>query len=190
MADFRMDPRAYVWIPPRLAAKLKRTLPLLGGVTTVVALAMCIAVPVMGYTLPTSEDVTNGISVMLGVFSAVLLLISGIALLFAPSWVEVGHHPGGTGHILRLRPASMSVGPLCGGSVSVVVLPLFYLFYATPLTWSDPGPDNPHGYTQISFGIFVFLIMPLIAFALGVVDVVIGWPVLRPSPRTIQRYAR
>ncbi|WP_372672110.1 hypothetical protein [Amycolatopsis kentuckyensis] len=187
MADFRMDPRAYVWIPPRLAAKLKRTLPLLGAVTTVVALAMCVAVPVMGYTLPTSENVTNGISVMLGMFSAVLLLMSGIALLFAPTWVEVGHHPGGTGHILRLRPASMSVGPLCGGGVSVVVLPLFYLFYSSGLTWSEPQAE---GDVQITFGIFVFLIMPLIAFALGVVDVVVGWPVLRPSPRTIQRYAR
>jgi len=186
MADFTMDPRAYVWIPPRLATKLKRTLPLLGGVTTVVALAMCVAVPVLGYTLPTSGDVTNGISVMLGVFSAVLLLMSGIALLFAPTWVEVGHYPGGTGHILRLRPAAMSVGPLCGGSVSVVVLPLFYLFYATPLTWAAPPSEE---YTQITFGIFVFMIMPLIAFALGVVDAVVGWPVLRPSPRTIQRYA-
>ncbi|MFJ1761953.1 hypothetical protein ACIOD2_16640 [Amycolatopsis sp. NPDC088138] len=43
---------------------------------------------------------------------------------------------------------------------------------------------------QISFGIFVFLVMPLVAFVLGCVDLAIGLPVLRPSPRTIQRYAR
>lgn len=177
MATFPLDPRAYVWLPPRLAAKLKRTLPLLGGVTTGVALAMCVAVPVLGYTLPTSHDAANGISVMLAMFSAVLLLMSGVALLFAPAWVEVGHHPGGTGHILRLRPAAMSTGPLCGGCVSIVVLPLFYLFYATPLA-----------NTQITFGILVFLLLPLIAFALGVVDVVVGWPVLRPSRQTLHRY--
>ena len=189
MATFPLDPRAYVWLPPRLAAKLKRTLPLLGGFTTVVALAMCIAVPVLGYTLPTSHDAANGISVMLGMFSAVLLLISGVALLFAPAWVEVGHHPGGTGHILRLRPAAMSAGPLCGGCVSVVVLPLFYLFYTAPLTWSDPGPDNPHDYTRITFGILVFMLLPLVAFVLGVVDVVVGWPLLRPSRATLHRYS-
>ncbi|WP_410630124.1 hypothetical protein [Amycolatopsis sp. cmx-4-83] len=190
MPGHSIDSRAYVWLPPRLVAKLKRTLPLLGGLTTALALAMAVAVPVMGYRLPTSHSATNGISVMLAMFSAVLLLMSGVALLFAPAWIEVGHHPGGTGHVLRLRPASISAGPLCGGCASIVVLPLFYLFYATPLTWSDPGPVNPHGYTQITFGIFVYLVMPLIAFALGVVDAVIGWPLLRPSQRTIQRYAR
>lgn len=184
-----MDSRAYVWIPPRMVAKLKRTLPLLGAVTTAVALAMCVAVPVMGYSLPTQHSATNGISVMVAMFSAVLLLMSGVALLFAPTWVEVGHHPGGSGHILRLRPASVSVGPLCGGAASIVGLPLFYLFYATPLTWSDPGPDNPHGYIKITFGIAVYLLMPLVAFALGVVDVAIGWPLLRPSRETIHRYS-
>ncbi|MFG1642347.1 hypothetical protein ACGFMK_18835 [Amycolatopsis sp. NPDC049252] len=185
-----MDPQAYAWIPPRLVTRLRRTLPLLGALTTVVAVAMCVAVPVLGYSLPTSHDAANGIPVMLGVFSAVLLLMTGLALLFAPTWVEVGYHRAGTGHILRLRPAAISVGPLCGGCVSVVILPLFYLVYGSKLTWSDPGPDNPHGYTQISFGIFVFLVMPLVAFVVGCVDVAIGLPVLRPSTRTIQRYAR
>jgi hypothetical protein len=184
-----MDPRAYVWLPPRLTAKLKRTLPLLGALSTVVAMAMLVAVPVLGYSLPTSRDPANGISVMLGLFSAVLLLMSGVALLFAPAWVEVGYHPGGTGHILRLRPAAVSTGPLCGGCLSVVVLPLFYLFYATPLTWSDPGPDNPYHYTQVTFGIVVFLLLPLVAVVLGVVDAVVGWPVLRPSRRTLHRYS-
>ncbi|WP_290056066.1 hypothetical protein [Amycolatopsis solani] len=187
MDHFPIDPRAYVWLPPRLTAKLKRTLPLLGGLTTVVALAMCVAVPVLGYTLPSSHSVTSDIPVICGLFSAVMLLMSGIALLFAPAWVEVGHHPGGTGHILRLRPASASIGPLCGGSVSVVGLPLFYLFYSGNLTWSEP---QAAGDIQITSGIFVFMIMPLVAVALGVVDVVVGWPVLRPSQRTIQRYAR
>ncbi|MEU8638699.1 YbaB/EbfC family nucleoid-associated protein [Amycolatopsis sp. NPDC048633] len=177
MTHFPMDPRTYVWLPPRLATKIRRTLPLLGGVTTLVALAMCVAVPVLGYSLPTSHSATNGISVMFGMFSAVLLLMSGIALVFAPAWVEVGHHPGG----------AMSVGPLCGGSVSVVVLPLFFFFYSGGLTWSEPQAD---GDIQITFGIFVFMMMPLIAVALGVVDAVVGWPLLRPSPRTIQRYAR
>ncbi|MBE8521601.1 hypothetical protein ILP97_29630 [Amycolatopsis sp. H6(2020)] len=190
MDDYLIDPRAYVWLPPRLAAKLKGTLPLLGGVTTVIALAMCVAVPVLGYTLPTSHDAANGIPVIFGMFSAVMLLMSGIALLFAPAWVEVGHYPGGTGHILRLRPAAVSVGPLCGGAVSIVGLPLFYLFYTAPLTWSDPGPDNPHGYIRITFGIFVFMVMPLIAVVLGVVDVIVGLPVLRPSPQTLRRYHR
>jgi hypothetical protein len=187
MIDFPMDPRAYAWIPPRLVTKLRRTLPLLGALTTIVAVAMCIAVPVMGYSLPTSHNAANGIPVMLGIFSAVLLLMSGIALLFAPTWVEVGHHRTGTGYILRLRPAYMSVGPLCGGCVSVVVLPLFYLFYSSRLTWSEPQAD---GEIQITFGIFVFMVMPLVAFILGCVDVAIGLPALRPSPRTIQRYAR
>jgi hypothetical protein len=185
--DFPIDPRAYVWIPPRLAAKLKGTLPLLGGVTTVIALAMCVAVPVLGYTLPTSHNAANGIPVMFGLFSAVMLLMSGIALLFAPAWVEVGHYPGGTGHILRLRPASVSVGPLCGGAVSIVGWPLFYLFYAAPLTWSEP---QAAGEIQITFGIFVFMIMPLVAVVLGVVDVVVGLPALRPSPQTLHRYSR
>ncbi|MEA5362242.1 hypothetical protein VA596_22085 [Amycolatopsis sp., V23-08] len=187
MIDFPMDPRAYVWIPPRMATRLRRTLPLLGGFTTVVAVAMCIAVPVLGYTLPTSHNAANGIPVMLGVFSAVMLLMTGIALLFAPTWVEVGHHRAGTGPILRLRPASISVGPLCGGAVSIVVMPLFYLSYSSGLTWSEPQVD---GEIQISFGIFVFMVMPLVAFVLGCVDLAIGLPVLRPSPRTIQRYAR
>ncbi|QKV76332.1 hypothetical protein [Amycolatopsis sp. Hca4] len=190
MDEYLIDPRAYVWLPPRLTAKPKRTLPLLGGFTTVVALAMCVAVPVLGYTLPTSHKAANDIPVMFGLFSAVMLLMSGIALLFAPAWVEVGHYPGGTGHILRLRPASVSVGPLCGGAVSIVGWPLFYLFYATPLTWSDPGPVNPHGFVQITFGIFVLLVIPVIAVVLGVVDLIVGLPALRPSPQTLQRYAR
>jgi hypothetical protein len=32
--------------------------------------------------------------------------------------------------------------------------------------------------------------MPLVAFVIGCVDVAIGWPVLRPSARTIQQCAR
>ncbi|WP_410607637.1 hypothetical protein [Amycolatopsis sp. lyj-109] len=151
---------------------------------------MCVAVPVLGYTLPTSHNAANDIPVMFGMFSAIMLLMSGIALLFAPAWVEVGHYPGGTGHILRLRPASVSIGPLCGGAVSIAGWPLFYLSYAAPLIWSDPGPDNPHGFIQITFGIFAFMIMPVIAFALGVIDVVVGLPALRPSPQTLQRYSR
>ncbi|MCR6488605.1 hypothetical protein M8542_37830 [Amycolatopsis sp. OK19-0408] len=187
MYDYPIDPRAYVWLPPKLTAKLKRTLPLLGGITTAVALAMCVAVPVMGYTLPTSESATNGISVMLAMFSAVMLLMTGLALLFAPTWVEVGHHPGGTGHILRLRPASISIGPLCGGATSIVVLPLFYLFSSGGLTWSEPQSDSD---VQITFGIVVYLLMPVVAFALGVVDAAIGWPILRPSKETLYRYSR
>jgi hypothetical protein len=187
MTGFPMDPRAYAWIPPRMAVKIRRTLPLLGALSTVAALAIGTAALVMGYSLPISHNAANGIGVMLGVFCAVFLLISGVTLLFAPAWVETGHHASGTGYILRLRPAYLSAGPLCAGSCSLLTFPFFYFFSTGSLTWSAPGPD---GSIPITSGILVYLLLPLVAFALGVVDLLVGWPLLRPSPRTIHRYQR
>ncbi|MGW4524292.1 hypothetical protein [Amycolatopsis sp. NPDC004378] len=74
-------------------------------------------------------------------------------------------------------------------SVASLLCTLFFgATFTANITWNDaPHPANVHPVTP---AIALYPMLPLVAVGLTVTNLVVGWPLFRPSQRTILRYAR
>ncbi len=180
---------AGIWIPPRLAHRIRRFGTVTGAVTLVAAVVVGVGMPVIGPALPTASGPVTMLTTSSGVFLGLFLAVSGVTMTVARGWVSLGRHPGGTDFLFNARPAATGTVVLVAAAVGSVLSALFfYASYTANITWADRShATNVHPVTP---SIALFLLLPALAVGLTLVNLLLGWPLFRPSPRTIQRYAR
>ncbi|MEU0792572.1 hypothetical protein ABZ342_21075 [Amycolatopsis sp. NPDC005961] len=178
-----------IWVPPKLAHRIRRLGSVLGAVTLAAALLVGIGMPVIGPVLPTATGPVTMLTTSAGVFLGLFLAVSGVTMTMARGWVSLGRHAGGTGFLFDARPAATGAIVLVAGAVGSILSALFFLTsYTANITWTGgPHATNVHPVTP---PIALFLLLPVLAVGLTLVNLVVGWPLFRPSQRTIQRYAR
>ncbi|WP_432852196.1 hypothetical protein ACQPXB_14505 [Amycolatopsis sp. CA-161197] len=79
------------WISPDLVRKIEAISIRWGSIGIILGLLLIISIPIFGYSLPTSYDPATVLTVGLGVITACCLLMSGIGLIVARSYVSTGY---------------------------------------------------------------------------------------------------
>lgn len=180
---------AGIWIPPRLAHRIRRLGSVSGAVTLAAAVLVGVGMPVIGPALPTATGPVTMLTTSSGIFLGLFSAAAGVTMTVARGWVSLGRHPGGTDFLFDVRPAATGAVVLVAAAVGSILSALFfYTSYTANITWTDrPHATNVHPVTP---SIALFLLLPALAVVLCAVNLLVGWPLFRPSPRTIQRYAR
>ena len=93
------------------------------------------------------------------------------------------------GYLLDRRKSGLAIGPLAvPAGAGLMTSFFFYVSFMGRFTWSA---EKVTGVVHlVTPGIAAYLFLPAIAVVLCAVNVLVGWPLFRPSRRTIQRYAR
>jgi hypothetical protein len=180
---------AGIWIPPKLAHRIRRVGTTAGAVTLAAAVVVGVGMPVMGPGLPTATSPVTMLTTSAGIFLGLFLAVSGVTMTVARGWISLGRHRTGTDFIFDARPAAIGAIVLVAAAVASVLSALFfYTSYTANITWtSGSHPANVHPVTP---SIALFLLLPALAVGLTLANLVVGWRLFRPSPRTVQRYAR
>ncbi|MEU7784353.1 hypothetical protein [Amycolatopsis sp. NPDC049159] len=180
---------AGIWIPPKLAHRIRRVCTTLGAATLAAALLVGVGMPVIGPALPTATSPVTMLTTSAGIFLGLFLAVSGVTMTMARGWVSLGRHPGGTDFLFDARPAATGTVVLfTAAAASMLSALFFFVSYTANITWSNgPHPVNVHPVTP---SIVLFLLLPVLAVGLTLVNLLVGWPLFRPSQRSIQRYAR
>ncbi|MFE3174502.1 hypothetical protein ACFXPA_38090 [Amycolatopsis sp. NPDC059090] len=179
-----MKPYSFVaspgrWFPPALVERIRAVTIRWGAASAGIGLLMVVAVPVFGYGLPTSYDVTTGLTVVLGVLAAVCLMLSGVGLMVARSYVASGH--------LRHRKEYTVLGVQLGTAVPGWVTAIgFVLWYVVSVTTSG----SYSGVEQVHFTVPVvlYLSIPVVAALINSVNLIIAFSLFFPSPRRLSGY--
>lgn len=168
------------WLPPALVGAIRATTVRWGSASVVLGLLTIIAMPVFGYLLPTSYDVTTVFTVGLGVLASACLLLSGIGLLVARSQVATGY--------LRYRKEYLVLGIQLGTVIpGWLVTIVFLLWYSVVVSTSG----SYKGQEQIHFTVPIVLYMslPVVAMLINSINLIIVFSLFFPSPRTLNKYA-
>ncbi|MFB9929147.1 hypothetical protein ACFORO_00075 [Amycolatopsis halotolerans] len=144
-----------------------------------IGLLMVVAVPIFGYGLPTSYDVTTGLTVVLGVLAASCLMISGVGLVVARSYVTVGH----LGHRKEYTVLGVQLGTAVPGWVAAIGFVLWYVISVTT-SGSYSGVEQVH----FTVPIVLYLSIPVIAVVINSVNLLIAFSLFFPSPRRLSGY--
>ncbi|WP_284747990.1 hypothetical protein [Amycolatopsis sp. RTGN1] len=182
-------PASSIWIPPKLAHRIRRVGTVSGAVTLAAAALVGVGMPVIGPSLPTATSPVTMLTTSAGIFLGLFLAVSGVTMTMARGWVSLGRHHTGTDFIFDARPAATgSVVLLSAAAASILSALFFYTSYTANITWSSgPHAANVHPVTP---SIALFLLLPALAVGLTLANLVVGLPLFRPSQRTIQRYTR
>lgn len=180
---------ASIWIPPRLANRIRRVGTALGAIALTAAFFVGVGMPVIGLVLPTATGLVFGLTASTSVVLGLLLAVSGVTLIKARGWVSLGRHPGGTDFLFSTHPAAIGAVVLFSTAFgSILCSAFFFAGYSGHITWSDGFHSaKVHPVTP---SIVLFLLLPALAVVVTLVNVAVGWPLLRPSQRSIRRYAR
>jgi hypothetical protein len=154
-----------------MAARFRGSCLVLGVITAGASVLVGIGIPVGGLLLPRGTAPAFAMTVVTGVSLALFLLVSGVTMTLARSWVTTVPR----GHVLDRRKSAMALYPLGVPAGAAILTSSFFL--ATLLGRIAPGT-------------VAYLCLPAIAVVLCVVNFLVGLPLFRPSQRTIQRYAR
>ncbi|GLY41472.1 hypothetical protein Amsp01_074950 [Amycolatopsis sp. NBRC 101858] len=175
-----------IWIPPKLAHRIRRVSTAAGAVTLAAALVVGVGMPMIGPALPTATSPVTMLTTSSGIFLGLFLAVSGVTMTVARGWVSLGRHPGGRDFILDARPAATGSVVLVSAAVASILSALFfYTSYTATITWSSgPHPANVHPVTP---SIALFLLLPALAVGLTLANLVVGWRLFRPSQQTIRR---
>jgi hypothetical protein len=179
-------PVSSIWIPPKLAHRIRRVGTAAGTVTLAAAVLVGVGMPVLGPSLPTATGPVTMLTTSAGIFLGLFLAVSGATMTMARGWVSIGRHHAGTDFILDARPAATGTVVLVAAAAASILSALFfYTSFTANITWtSGPHPTNVHPVTP---SILLFLLLPALAVGLTLANLVVGWPMLRPSQRTIRR---
>jgi hypothetical protein len=172
-------------IPPRMATRFRDFCLALGVVTVAAGVPVGLGIPIGGILLPGGTGPMLVSTVITGIFLGLFLLVSGVTMTLARGWVTTVPQ----GHLLDRRKSAVALYPL--GVPAGAALFTSLIFYATFMghfTWSaDDVTSTVHLMTP---GVVAYLVLPAVAVVLCAVNLLIGWPLFKPSARTIQRYAR
>ncbi|MGV9297182.1 hypothetical protein [Amycolatopsis sp. NPDC003676] len=167
------------WFPPALVGKIRVTTMRWGSASAGIGLLMVIAVPIFGYRLPTSYDVTTGMTVVLGILAAGCLMLSGVGLMIARSYL--------TGGFLRHRKEYTVLGVQVGTAVTGWLVTIgFVLWYVISVTTS--GGYSGVGQLHFTVPIVLYLCIPVIAALINSVNLIIAFSLFFPSPRRLSGY--
>jgi hypothetical protein len=165
------NPYAFSILPdrplsPDLVRKIRTTSIRWGSISASLGLILMIAVPIFGYNLPTSYDPSTVLTVGLGVVASCCLLISGIGLIAARSYVS-------TGYLKRRKEYTVigvQLGAFMPGWLSTIV---FVPWYALSVTTSG----NYSGQEQLRFTatVVLYLLLPVIAAIVVTLNLVIAY---------------
>ncbi|MFJ7210229.1 hypothetical protein [Amycolatopsis sp. NPDC098790] len=174
-----------VWIPPRMAARFRGSCLVLGVVTVAVGVVVGFGIPLGGLLLPGRAGAMALSTVTTGVFLGLFLLVSGVTMTMARGWVTT--HP--QGYLLNRQKSAMALYALgVPAGAGLFTSLIFYVTSMNRFTWSaEDATGTVHVVTP---GIAGYLCLPAVAVVLCAVNFFVGLSLFRPSPRTIQRYAR
>lgn len=168
------------WLPPALVEAIRATTTRWGSASAVLGLMLINAMPVFGYLLPTSYDVTTVFTVGLGTLASACLLMSGIGLLIARSYVATGY--------LRYRKEYLALGVQLGTVIpGWLVTIVFILWYSAVVVTSG----SYKGQEQLHFtaSIVLYMLLPVVAMLVNSVNLIIVFSLFFPSPRKLNKYA-
>ena len=167
-------------LPSALVEAIRATTMRWGSASAVLGLFMIIAMPVFGYLLPTSYDVTTVLTVGLGILASACLLLSGIGLLVARSYVATGY--------LRYRKEYLVLGIQLGTVIpGWLVTIVFVIWYSVVVATSG----SYKGQEQLHFTvpIVLYMLLPVVAMLINSINLVIVFSLFFPSPRKLSKYA-
>ncbi|MFI5607690.1 hypothetical protein [Amycolatopsis sp. NPDC051903] len=140
---------------------------------------MALAVPILGYALPTAYDPTTVVTVGLGVLVAYALLISGIGLLVARSFVALGY--------LAHRKEYSALAPQLGTCVPAWLATCgFVPWYLLTVTTS--GDSSGHDQLPFTAPIVIYTVLPVAASLLITANLVTVFALFFPSQRRLAEY--
>lgn len=171
----------YRWIPPEIVAKMRRTLPRLGVVTMVLGAVLAVAIPIVGYQLPTSYAGSTALTTSLASFAALCTFASGIVVLASRSCVSTGWLKGKSAYNFRVALSGAFAG-------SLGTLPVFFMLY--PVTVLDSGNHPPQPQLHFTVSIVLYMLSPVVSASLTGANFFIAGRLLRPSPALLHRYSR
>ena len=167
------------WLPPALVRAIRITGIRWGSASAGIGLLVVIAVPVFGYTLPTSYDVTTGLTVGLGVIAGVCLTLSGVGLMVSRSYVVGGY--------LRYRKEYTVLGVQLGTVVPAWLATVgFVLWYVVSVTTS--GDYSGVGQLRFTVPTVLYLSVPVVAAVINSVNLIVVFSLFFPSSRRLSRY--
>ncbi|WP_406639894.1 hypothetical protein [Amycolatopsis sp. WGS_07] len=167
------------WFPPALVTAIRTTTMRWGSASAGIGLLVVVAVPVFGYRLPTSYDVTTGLTVVLGVIAGVCLALSGIGLMVSRTYLSAGH--------LQYRKEYTVLGVQLGTAIPAWLATMgFVLWYVISVTTS--GSYSGVGQLHFTAPIVLYLIIPVVAALINSVNLILAYSLFFPSPRKLSRY--
>ncbi|WIX78148.1 hypothetical protein QRX50_43345 [Amycolatopsis carbonis] len=153
---FSMSPDR--WVPPDLVGRIRAISIRWGSISITLGLLLIIAIPIFGYSLPTFYDPSTVLTVGLGVISACCLVISGIGLIVARSYVSTGY--------LKQRKEYTAIGVQLGTLIPAWLATIVFVpWYALSVTTSGNYSDQEQ--LHFTATIVLYILLPVIA-ALGV----------------------
>lgn len=168
------------WFPPALVGKIRATTMRWGSASAGIGLLMIIAVPVFGYRLPTSYDVTTRLTVVLGITAACCLMLSGIGLMVARCYFSAGQ----LAHSKEYTVLGVQLGTAIPGWLATIVFVFWYVITVTT-SGSYSGMEQLH----FTVPIVLYLITPVVAALINSVNLITAFSLFFPSPRRLSRYS-
>jgi hypothetical protein len=170
---------AYRWLPPGMISTIREIATSLGAGTGVIGLVLVIVIPIEGHILPTSRAGANVVTVGMASFAAATLLLSGIAMMVARSCVRTGYVETKGAILVRGVEAGM-----CAGAVFATAI--FLIFYVPWVAAS--GQYNPQDRIEFTPGIVMYILLPVLAMVLTIVNLVVAHRLLFPTVEKVQKH--
>ncbi|MDT7724137.1 MAG: hypothetical protein QOI21_713 [Actinomycetota bacterium] len=170
----------YYALPPSMIVAIRKNSATLGALTTAVGFALSILMPVMGYQLPTSYDGANVVTVGMGTFASVCLLLSGVSLIVSRSLASTGYIKRTGANLLRGLIAG-----LCAAALFASVIFLFFFINAVT------SSGDYTGQTQLNFTplITLYALLPVVASFLIIFNLVVVQKLFFPSRRRVRKHS-
>jgi hypothetical protein len=157
-------PPQYVWAPPQLTNRIRRICTAVGTVLLVAGPVLGVLLAVLAYRLPTARHVFNTGMVLMGVLSAVFVLICGFGVIGARSYVSEQHINVAGTRVLRRVLVVFATGTV------------FVAGFATLLVLAMVDGTG----TGFSPGLVGYLLLLVCGPVLAVAGTVIAYRLLRP----------
>ncbi|VVJ24414.1 Uncharacterised protein [Amycolatopsis camponoti] len=168
-----------------MAARFRSSCLSLGVVSVAGGVLVGFGISIGGVLLPGRSGAMLVSTVATGVSLGLFVLVSGVTMTLARGWVTTLPQ----GHLLDRRKSALALYPLgVPAGAGLFASSIFYVTFTARFTWS--AEEVTRTVHLVTPGIAAYLFLPAIAVVLCMVNLVVGWPLFRPSQRTIQRYAR
>lgn len=167
------------WLPPALVRKIRGVTIPWGCASAGIGLLMVVAVPVFGYRLPTSYDVTTPLTVVLGIIAGCCLMLSGVGLMVSRTYFAAGQ--------LRYRKEYTVLGVQLGTAIPGWLATIGFVFWYVIIVTTSGGYSGV-GQLHFTAPIVLYLSIPVVAALLNSVNLIMVFSLFFPSPRRLSLY--
>ncbi|WP_245193160.1 hypothetical protein [Amycolatopsis alba] len=169
----------YRRLPAGMISTIREIATSLGAGTGAVGLVMVIVIQIAGRILPTASDGANVVTMGMATLTAGASLLSGIVMLISRTLVRTGYVDTKGAILLRGFEAG-----LCAGAIFAMTV--FLLFYVPGVAGS--GRYNPQDRIEVTPGIVMYTLLPVLAMILTVVNLVVAHRLLFPTVKKVQEH--